>query len=242
MIHLTVPPKNNTLSVIPMKLGIVKSFIVKGEKTVIIVDTGYPGNGDRILHYLHKNLIKPADISLIILTHGHIDHYGSASELQEKTGAPIAIHRADAEYLKKGINYIGTPTGLFGRIVKSLFIRTDESISTSVKVDIVFEKEVDLQGFGIDGRVIHTPGHTEGSISLILSGGEAIVGDLIMGGILFKKVPRYPLFIHDLSSLKESIRKVIQLSPKVIYASHGGPFTSAIVQKFLRKALKSVRF
>jgi hydroxyacylglutathione hydrolase len=51
---------------------------------------------------------KPFIISLIILTHSHIDHYGSAEELKTKKGAPIAIHRADAEYLKRGINYIGT--------------------------------------------------------------------------------------------------------------------------------------
>jgi len=232
---------NNSLSVIPLKLGIVKSFMVKGEKTVI-VDTGYAGNGNKILCYLHENFIKPEDISLIILSHGHIDHYGSADELRRLTGAPVAMHKADAEYVEKGLNYIGTSTGFFGHIVKSLFIRTDKVTSKPLHIDILLENEIYLREFGIDGRVIHTPGHTEGSISLILSGGEAIVGDLIMGGILFKKVPRYPLFIHDLSSLKESIRKVIQLSPKVIYASHGGPFTSAIVQKFLRKALKSVRF
>lgn len=238
MIHF--PTKNRSPYVIPVKLGIVKSFIVKGERTVI-VDTGYAGNGNKILHYLLKNSIKPEDVSMIILTHGHIDHYGSAEELRIKTGASIAAHKSDAEYLKKGINYIGAPTGLFGNIIKSFFIGTDESISKSLKVDIVFEKEVDLLEFGIDGRVIHTPGHTEGSISLILSNGEVIVGDLIMGGILFKRVPHYPLFVSDISKLRDSIKRVIQLSPKVIYASHGGPFSYATAQKFLRKALKSIR-
>lgn len=225
---------NKTLSIIPIRLGIVKSFIIKGEKTVI-VDTGYAGNGNKILHNLHENSIKLEDISLIIITHGHIDHYGSAEELRRLTGAPIAIHRADAEYLEKGINYIGTPVDLFGRVTKSLFIRTDEFVSKSLKVDIVFDDEVDLQEFGIDGKIIHTPGHTEGSVSLILSGGEAIVGDLIMGGILFRGVPRYPLFASNIFRLRESIKRIIQLSPKIIYPSHGGPFTCATIQKFLRK-------
>ena len=75
-------------------------------------------------------------------------------------------------------------------------------------------------------------------ISLIVSGGEAIVGDLLMGGILFKKAPRYPLFVSDIFRLRESIKKVIQLSPKIIHPSHGGPFTCDIVEKFLRKVLK----
>lgn len=155
-------------------------------------------------------------------------------ELKTKIGAPIAIHRADAEYLKEGINYIGTPTGLSARILKSFFIQADESISKSIKADIVFDDDEDLLEFGIDGRVIHTPGHTDGSVSLFLSGGEAIVGDLIMGGILFRRKPRYPLFVSELSMLKESIRKVIHLAPKVIYASHGGPFSPVDAQKLLK--------
>lgn len=228
-----MPLRNNTQSVISIKLGIVKSFIVKRNKTVI-VDTGYPGNGDKILRNLHENSVKPEDISLIILTHAHIDHHGSAEELRTKTGAPIAIHKLDVEYLEKGINYIGAPTGLCGRIFKSIFIRTDKALSKPLKADIVFDNEVDLREFGIDGRVIHTPGHTEGSISLILPGGEAIVGDLMMGGILFNKAPHYPLFVNDLSRLRESIKKVIRLSPKVIYASHGGPFSHVAAQKLLK--------
>jgi glyoxylase-like metal-dependent hydrolase (beta-lactamase superfamily II) len=238
---LTSPFNKNTQPVIPVKLGIVNSFIVKGEKAVI-VDTGYAGNAHKILRAFRGNSIKPEDVSLIILTHGHIDHYGSAYELKSKTGAPIAMHKADAEYLTKGINYVGVPTGLFGRIAKSLFIRADESISKPLKVDIVFDNEIDLREFGIDGRVIHTPGHTEGSVSLILSGGEAIVGDLLMGGILFKRVPHYPLFVSNMTSLRTSIKKIIELCPKIIYASHGGPFSHAIAQKFFKKALKNSRY
>ena len=114
--------------IIPIRLGLVNSFIVKGENKSVLVDTGYPANGDTIVRCLHQNRIQPEDISLIVLTHAHIDHYGSAVELRAKTGSPIAIHRAGAEILKKGINYIGMPIGLSGRIFKSFFIRTDESL------------------------------------------------------------------------------------------------------------------
>lgn len=230
---------NKSSSVIPIKLGVVKSFIVREHKS-IIVDTGYAGNGEKILRHLHKNSIKPGDISLIVITHGHIDHYGSAEELRRLTGAPIAIHRVDADNLEKGINYIGNPIGLFGHIFKSLFIRTDKAVLKSLEVDLAFERDIDLEKFGVSGRIIHTPGHTEGSVSLILPGGEAIVGDLIMGGILFKRVPRYPLFVSDIFRLRESIKRVLQLSPKVIHASHGGPFSCAILEKFLGKVLKNV--
>jgi glyoxylase-like metal-dependent hydrolase (beta-lactamase superfamily II) len=217
-----------------MKLGIVNVFIVRGEKAVI-VDTGYAGNAEKILQQLQKNSINPTDVSLIFLTHGHNDHYGSAEELREKTGAPIGIHKKDVEYLKKGIDYIGMPACFSGRILKSLFLKTNEHPSKPLEIDIAFEDEADLKEFGIDGRLVHTPGHTEGSSSLILSNGEALVGDLIMGGMIFKKTPHYPLFVSDMNNLKESIGKMIQLSPKVIYASHGGPFSFESVQHFLKQ-------
>lgn len=223
-----------SLSVIPIKLGYVKSFLIKGDKAVI-VDTGYPGNGERILDNLRKNGIEPSDVSLIIITHGHIDHYGSADELRKLTGAPVAMHRADAEYLKKGLHYIGMPTCLFARIFKSLFLKTDRILSKPFKVDIDFEEDIDLKEFGINGRIIHTPGHTADSVSIILSDGTAIIGDLMMGGILRKRTPHLPLFANDLGQLGQSIEKIIQLSPNVILASHGGPFTKQAVERFLEK-------
>lgn len=226
--------ENSYPTVVPMKLGIVNSFIVKGKKT-IIVDTGYPGNANKIISHLHENSIKPEDVSLIVLTHGHIDHYGSAEELKKITGAPIAAHKADAEFLKKGINYIGTPARLSGRVLKFFYAGTDSVQTKPLEVDIIFDNDRDLQEFGIAGRVIHTPGHTEGSISLILSTGEAIVGDLVMGGILCRGVPGYPLFVSDMSRLRESIQRVVQLSPTIICPSHGGPFSPEMLQKFYKK-------
>jgi hydroxyacylglutathione hydrolase len=228
---------NTSLSIIPIKLGYVKSFIIKGDKAVI-VDTGYPGNGERILDSLRENLINPSDISLIMITHGHIDHYGSADELRKLTGAPVAMHRADAEYLKKGLHYIGMPTCLFAKIFKSLFIKKDPILSKSLEVDVVFEDDIDLQNFGVNGKVIHTPGHTAGSVSIILSDGTAIIGDLMMGGFLRRRTPHLPLFANDLGQLGQSIEKIIQLSPNVILASHGGPFTKEAVGRFLGKVLR----
>lgn len=230
---------NTFLTVIPIKLGLVKSFLVKGNQS-LIVDTGYPGNGERILDHLRANHIEPSDLSLIIITHGHIDHYGSADELRKLTGAPVAMHRADAEYLRKGINCIGRPITLSGHIFKSVFIRKEQPVMKSLQADVVFEEDIDLKDFGVNGRIVHTPGHTTGSVSVILSDGTAIIGDLMMGGILRKQTPHFPLFANNLSQLEESIRKILALSPGVIHASHGGPFTKAAVERFLGRIGRGV--
>lgn len=215
-----------------MRLGYSKAFLLKAAKTVI-VDTGYPGNGERVLDHLRAHRIDPNEIKLIVVTHGHIDHYGSAHELRRLTGAPIAMHRADAEYVKKGINYIGRPTGILSRLFKTLLIRKDEPTNKTLEVDIIFEDDVGLKAFGIDGRILHTPGHTAGSVSVMLSDGTAIVGDLLMGGVIRKRTPRLPLFVHDLDQVRESIEKLLSFSPRVIHASHGGPFSREAIEHFL---------
>ncbi|NTU42295.1 MAG: MBL fold metallo-hydrolase [Nitrospirales bacterium] len=221
-------------SVIPIRLGIVKVFIVKGKRTVI-VDTGYPGKEEAIIRSLQASSVRPEDVSLILITHGHTDHYGSAEKLRLKTGAPVAMHRKDAELTEKGVIPIGVSTGLPGHLVKTLFVPANEASAPAFKADILIDNTTDLHDFGVEGKVVHTPGHTEGSLSLILADGTAIVGDLLMGGLFFKKKPHYPLFATDIAELRESIRTIVGLAPRVIYASHGGPFSCYAVQHFLKK-------
>lgn len=64
------------------------------------MDTGNPGRPDRILARLAECGVAPGDMRLILLTHGHVDHFGSAAELCERTGAPVAIHALDAEAVR----------------------------------------------------------------------------------------------------------------------------------------------
>ncbi|MDP3296635.1 MAG: hypothetical protein Q8N09_03435, partial [Thermodesulfovibrionia bacterium] len=61
----------------------------------------------------------------------------------------------------------------------------------------------------------------------------AIVGDLMRGGILFNKKPHYPFFVSDILMLRESIRRIMKLSPEIIYPSHGRPFSPVDVKNLL---------
>jgi len=227
---------NIFLSMMPIQLGVVNSFLIKGDK-VVIVDSGYPGNGERILDHLRTHHISLSDVSLILITHGHVDHYGSADELRKLTGAPIAMYRTDAEHIRNGTHFVGIPTSMAARIFKSLFIKADPFQSKLLEADIILQKDTDLEEYGVTGRIIQTPGHTAGSVSVVLSDGTVIIGDLLMGGILRKRTPHLPLFASDLSQLKESIKRVLSLSPKIIYPSHGGPFTKEAVERFFGKLL-----
>ena len=102
-----------------------------------------------------------------------------------------------------------------------------------VTPDILIGEEMDLNKYGVDGKVIHTPGHTPGSLSVILPNGEFIVGDLIMRGIFRFWQPNYPLFADDIRQLNKSLKLVLRNKPTKIYCTHGGPFDAkAVLQRF----------
>ena len=139
------------------------AFLIRRHAGSVLVDTGNPGKADRILKRLAKRGVAPDDICLILLTHGHVDHFGSAAELRERTGAPVAVHALDAEAVRQGIH---RPDSLHpaGRLVAFLMrISTLRTLAVpdrapAFEPDIVFEGEWRLDNYGVSGRVITTPG------------------------------------------------------------------------------------
>jgi glyoxylase-like metal-dependent hydrolase (beta-lactamase superfamily II) len=231
----------NKQVLISVHLGAVTAYLVKGSQTVLI-DTGNPGSAAKILKKARENGIDPKQISLIILTHGHSDHAGAAAALRKETGAAIAAHQEEAEALKRGTNLHLRPTGLSGRIFRILIRDREKGSAGGVEPDLIINKEMDLKPFGVKGKVIATPGHTPGSVSVFLDGGGAVVGDLLMGGFALRRVPRYPLFAYDLKRVERSLRLLIKLKPGIIYASHGGPFKpEAVTKKFFRNKKEKSR-
>ncbi|MBM4445732.1 MAG: MBL fold metallo-hydrolase [Chloroflexi bacterium] len=224
-------PKQGS-SVIQIPLGRANVFVIRGKRAVL-VDTGFPGSAPAIINSLTRNGIEPGWVSLILITHGHSDHFGSAAEMKKQTGAPVAVHQLDAEVLKKGQDSSLSPTGAIGRFFLSLMAKRGPATAPPVKPDIIIENEMDLNKFGVDGKVIHTPGHTPGSLSVILPSGEVIVGDLIMRGIVRFWQPNYPLFADNMFQLKESIKLILRKKPVKIFCTHGGPFDpKAVLRKF----------
>lgn len=219
-------------------------FLIQGCAGCVLVDTGNPGKADRILERLVKRGVAPDDIRLILLTHGHTDHFGSAATLRERTGAPVAIHALDAEAVRQGIHQPGSlrPTG---RLIASLLrIAALRNVAVpdhapAFEPDIVFEEEWRLDEYSIAGRVLPTPGHTPGSVSVLLDSGEAIVGDMVIGDFLrLLRRPGLPIVAWDLERNWESVRQFLDLSPRIVYAGHGGPFGTEDLAGLVKKQFR----
>ena len=223
--------------VIPVPMGTVTAYLVKGNRT-ILVDAGNPGSAAKILKRAAAHGIDQKQISLIVLTHAHRDHTGDLPALKQATGAAVAAHRDEAEALRRGVNQHLKPTGLTGRIFKLFVKEKEQEKGQAVVPDLFINKELDLKPYGIKGKIISTPGHTPGSVSVILTGGEAVIGDLLMGGFIRRRSPGYPLFAHDLRRVERSLKLVMKLKPRIVYASHGGPFKPEVINKRLLSGKK----
>lgn len=204
-------------------------FLLRGDKT-IIVDTGRPGNETRILQALEQRNISPADVSLILLTHGHFDHFGSVRTLKQKLNVPVAIHHLDQVALKNGKDPALHPTRFTGKLLK-LFLHGK---TKGLEPDIIIHKEFDLHDYGVAGRVIHTPGHTPGSLSIVFENHDVIIGDLLMGGhlggLLSPRTPNIHYFAEDIQQVHNSIHKVMSYQPNRVFVGHGGPLRAVDIK------------
>ncbi len=189
------------------------SYLVIRESKMLLIDTGLPGNAKRIIKYIKELEKNPSDISHIIITHADIDHIGSVAELKKLTNASIAIHAEDASILagKSKFKAIKGPLGIIFRLFLPLMR------FHPVNADIIIQDNFELDGF----QVIHTPGHTRGSISLYLPGKLIFVGDAI-----------YKRFALNAAQARASLNLISKLEFDVLFPGHGTPIVGAASSKF----------
>lgn len=223
------------IQIIPFKSGINTCYILK-EKGAVIIDAAIPGAGKPLLKLLSDSGIRPEEIQLIIPTHGDFDHCGGAKEIQELTGAKIALHKKDKKHLEDSIFHWPTGSTPWGKISRSLLLPlVKKKIKfPSAKVDIVInDRGMSLKEYGIPGSIVYTPGHTYGSVSVVLESGAAFVGCLAHNRLPLVFRPKLPIYAMDMELLKESWIKVLNMGARTIYPAHGKPFPVEKITKYL---------
>jgi len=212
-----------------ISLGWANSYLVTGKKT-IIVDTSNPGNGEKLLKALQENGIEPEDVAMIFITHGHIDHYGSLFELLKVMDVPVAIHYADDIYLRRGIQGPLYPVNFIAALIKVVGKRLKIKKRFTPRQQLVFEDELDLSEYGIEGKLVATPGHTQGSASLVLADGRAVSGDLVVRRYLRWGPAGPPPFLHDVGQFHHSLQLLREGGVHTLYPGHGAPISLSEVE------------
>jgi len=191
------------------------SYLVFRGSEVVVVDTGTPGNGKRIVDEA-TNL--GGKIKAIILTHYHIDHAGSAAEIKQSTGANLYVHEADAPYVsgKERPPLPSTASSEASRAYAGY---------RPVQPDGTLKEGDSLFGF----RILHVPGHTPGSVALydgrfLFSGDNMNFRD---GRIVGTPV----VYDWDREQAATSVRRLASLSFDVLLPGHGVPVVGSASER-----------
>lgn len=229
-----------------IRLRLSNAFLVIGDRPVL-VDAGSPGEADKICRAMQRLGVTPSDLSLILLTHAHTDHAGSAKELRHRSGAPVALHPADRAMLARGAMGRLAPLRPRHRLLELYVNKPFDGFLPDVELSAGQR----LDEFGLGAEILETPGHCPGCVSVLLDAAsadrprDALIGDLLiggfLGGLLAPSRPRLPYFAEDYPRLVESVERLLRASPGTLYAGHGGPLASQSVAGWLPQAQARVR-
>jgi len=220
-----------------IRLGICNTYLIRGKKGAILVDAGQAGWEGSFFRRLKPLGMRPEDVQLILVTHVHFDHVGNLKAMAQRCRCPVAIHTNEAPLLMGGAVVFPPGINLFGNVAASVGRGLAPLLKFSaVTPDILVEEELSLEPFGVPGKIIATPGHTIGSLSVLLADGTACVGDLAANHYPGRIGPILPPFATNRDMLLESWQHLLDVGAKTICPGHGPPFPA----QYLRTTMASL--
>ncbi len=201
------------LRVIPVGTLRTNCYLVasEGDRHALLIDPG--ADADRILRATADLAVA---IDLIALTHSHYDHVMAAEEIRTRTGAPLAIHSAEARWL-------ANPPGLLASM--------GPQNSPTISADRLLAGGDVLSVGGLTAQVLHTPGHSPGGVSIWIEAD----GVVFCGDVLFREgIGRTDLAGSNYADLVRSVREQLFALPPgtVVLPGHGPRTTIAHEQEY----------
>lgn len=194
------------------------AYLINYKNKNILADTCVKWDWRKLVRKLKK--LNVHSIDLLILTHSHYDHAENALKIKKKYNAKTVIHNSEAGFLKKGETKIPKGTNRFTRFLTNKFSRFafDKLKYDPCEPDILADNFFDLKEYGFNAYILHTPGHSEGSISVIVDNEIAIVGDAMFGALKWSiMIP----FGDDIPKIIESWKLLLDAKCLLYLPAHG---------------------
>jgi len=214
-------------------------YLIRGPKATALVDTSTRANFPR----LQKSFdgLGVTRLDFLFLTHLHFDHVDNADEIRSRFDAKIVVQKAAADCLALGRNESIDGSSRFTKFVYARF-GGDDALNTKkifayrpFTPDIVIDGAADLGDFGLSGRIVSTPGHSPGSMSLVLDDEVAIAGDVLFHVFTGSVMPPWA---DDVGLTVRSWGKLLETKCRVFLPGHGRPIPRSLLEKCYRRALE----
>ncbi|MDO9580156.1 MAG: MBL fold metallo-hydrolase [Bacteroidales bacterium] len=239
----------------PFFVGPVNTYLIR-EDPITLIDTGPKTDEarDALLQGFKEVRVSVNDIKRVVLTHCHSDHFGNARFVQEASDSEVILNEGDSHYImgsyddvvkrwRDGVNTFFVESGVDKKEADELSVHFGSQLK---KFGDSLERATFVQeGFFIKTdsynlKVLHTPGHSPGSISLY-SGENGFVfsGDTVLEGITPNPVAEVMdgyMEFNNLEAYRNSLEKVLALDFLSVLPGHGSPFNKDI--KILEKRKK----
>ena len=213
------------------KIGITNCFLIQNKELNILVDTGLKKFSNKLVSALKNNVSEKLDY--LVLTHTHYDHSQNAKTITNIFTPKIIVHNTESECMKKGYTPIPKGTMLVTKIISNLGRRFTPQLAAydPVEPDIIINSEYLINDQTLF-KIIETPGHTTGSISLIVDNEIVLVGDTMFGH--FKNSIMIP-FGNDIPEIYKSWVKLLATDCRLFLPAHGKAIKKEKLEKEIKK-------
>jgi glyoxylase-like metal-dependent hydrolase (beta-lactamase superfamily II) len=206
------------MKILPLTYMSTHYYLLFTDKATLLIDAGWPGTLGKFLHLLRSTNIRPETITHFFVTHYHPDHAGLTQELQD-LGIRLIVFEEQVPAIPLLKQWIKPATGW-----------KEISITKETIVITIADSRPLLQRLGLNGQCVHTPGHSDDSVSLVLDSGEAFIGDLPVPNFVGPASPRSSSFLtfaslgyptSDNDDIPRSYAALKSLGVRTLYPAHG---------------------
>ncbi|TLM99443.1 MAG: MBL fold metallo-hydrolase [Actinobacteria bacterium] len=206
---------------------LASSYLIRRGNAVVLVDAGYVGHGGLVRLALRSHGLGVDAVRCAIVTHGHADHFGGLAELRARAEFPVLAHPEHAPAVEDGLQLVSPGISLWGRTYGHIARASLPWLSLPRGGAVTpTEDGGRLDEYGLPATVLHTPGHSDGCVSVLLDNGSAFVGDLIQGPRMPGMSVGLPAMAIDADAAVTSWHRLLDLGATRFYPAHGLAFSA----------------
>jgi glyoxylase-like metal-dependent hydrolase (beta-lactamase superfamily II) len=211
--------------------GRTNCYLIPTDDGNILVDTGVRSAYDSLRKHIRSMHLVNERIDKLVLTHTHFDHCRNAAAIKEEDGCQVIVGKEEAGFVEGGNTPLPRGTFSFSRFLVHLGNKLPagrfayDPFQADILVDQLHHL-VERQDIRID--LISTPGHSAGSISLIVDDDVAMVGD-VMIGVFSNSI--FPPFADDISLMIQSWEKLLATNCRIFLPGHGQEISRKLLEK-----------